>query len=189
MQSNDVVSSGGVLDPPSSLGEMILRAVGIYIGALLIVRLAGEGRFLGKHAAFDILLGIVFGSMISRPANTSAPFLETMAVGAVLVGLHWAFGALAFRWHLFGNLVKGRPVVLVDAGEICWPAMRTNHFTERDLMEALRLHGVDDTRAVKTATLERNGKVSVVLARREPRVVEISVQAGVQTVRVELSPG
>ena len=181
MHSNDI------LDPPSSFQEMILRAVGVYIGALLIVRLAGEARLLGKHAAFDILLGIIFGSMISRPVNSGAPFFETIAVGAVLVGVHWIFGALAFRWHIFGNLVKGRPVALLENGEIRWEAMRANHFTERDLQETLRLHGIDDVKAVKTATLERNGNVSVILAPRQPRVVEISVAAGVQTVRLELT--
>ena len=180
MHSNDI------LDPPSTFAEMIIRAVGVYVGALLIVRLAGEARLLGKHAAFDIFLGIIFGSMISRPVNAAAPFFETIAVGAVLVGVHWIFGALAFRWHAFGNLVKGRPAVLLENGEIRWDAMRANHFTERDLQETLRLHNVDDPKAVKAATLERNGKVSVILAREEPRVIEISVQAGVQTVRVEL---
>jgi len=186
MQSNDLIQSGGILDPPSSFTEMILRAVGVYIGALLIVRLAGEARLLGKHAAFDIFLGIIFGSMISRPVNASAPFLETIAVGAVLVGIHWVFGALAFRWHTFGNLVKGRPVALVEDGEIRWRAMRASHFTQRDLLETLRLHGVDDLKDVRTATLERNGNVSVILAPRQPRVIEISVEAGVQTVRLEL---
>jgi uncharacterized membrane protein YcaP (DUF421 family) len=185
---NDPTLSGGILDPPSSFTEMILRAVGVYIGALLIVRLAGEARLLGKHAAFDIFLGIIFGSMISRPVNASAPFFETIAVGAVLVGVHWVFGALAFRWHGFGNLVKGRPAVLLENGEILWKAMRANHFTQRDLQETLRLHGVDDPMAVKTATLERNGNVSIILAPRQPRVVEISVEAGVQTVRLELMP-
>ena len=180
-------SSDAFLDPPSSFTEMILRAAGVYIGALLIVRLAGEARLLGKHAAFDIFLGIIFGSMISRPVNAAAPFLETLAVGAVLVGMHWVFGAVAFRWHAFGNLVKGRPAVLLENGEIRWQAMRASHFTERDLQETLRLHGVDDPQVVKTATLERNGNVSVILARGEPRVVEISVAAGVQTVRLELA--
>ena len=187
MHSNDLNPSGGILAPPSSFTEMILRAVGVYIGALLIVRVAGEARLLGKHAAFDIFLGFIFGSMISRPVNASAPFFETVAVGAVLVGVHWIFGALAFRWHAFGNLVKGRPAVLLENGEIRWEAMRASHFTRRDLLETLRLHGVDELEEVKTATLERNGNVSVILAPREPRVIEIAVEAGVQTVRLELA--
>jgi len=94
---------------------------------------------------------------------------------------------VAFRWHAFGNLVKGRPAVLLENGEIRWEAMRASHFTERDLQETLRLHGVDDPKAVKTATMERNGNVSVILAPREPRVIEIAVEAGVQTIRLELA--
>jgi len=39
---------------------------------------------------------------------------------------------------------------------------------------------------VAEARLERNGDISVIKARSEPRVVEIRVADGVQTVRVEL---
>jgi len=39
---------------------------------------------------------------------------------------------------------------------------------------------------VAEARLERNGDISVVRAERPPRVVEVRVADGVQTVRIEL---
>jgi uncharacterized membrane protein YcaP (DUF421 family) len=51
----------------------------------------------------------------------------------------------------------------------------------------LRLHGnVEDFSRVRAAYKERNGDVSVVRCEREPKVVEIAVEAGVKTLRIEL---
>jgi uncharacterized membrane protein YcaP (DUF421 family) len=64
--------------------------------------------------------------------------------------------------------------------------MRRQRLSEGDLDEALRLNGrVEDRRKVKEARFERNGRVSVV-QRAEPKVVEVRVEDGVQTVRIEI---
>ena len=100
--------------------------------------------------------------------------------------MHWLFSALAFRSHRFGEAVKGEPRVLVRDGTIGWEAMRHAHVSERDLWEDLRGEGVSRLEQVSEARLERSGKLSVIKARAEPKVVEIAVADGVQTVRVEL---
>jgi uncharacterized membrane protein YcaP (DUF421 family) len=64
--------------------------------------------------------------------------------------------------------------------------MRHAHMSERDLWEDLRGEGVSRLEQVSEARLERSGKLSVIKARAEPKVVEIAVADGVQTVRVEL---
>jgi hypothetical protein len=43
-----------------------------------------------------------------------------------------------------------------------------------------------EPRAVGLASLERSGDVSVIPAGRGPRIVEVRVEAGVQTIRIEL---
>ena len=59
--------------------------------------------------------------------------------------------------------------------------------SEGDLEQALRAQaGVTDPARVRLATLERDGTISVLPADQPPRVVEVSVEQGVQTVRVEL---
>ena len=58
--------------------------------------------------------------------------------------------------------------------------------SEHDLREALRAGGVSRLEEVAEARLERSGEVSVVEAERGPRVVEVAVAGGVQTVRIEL---
>jgi len=65
-------------------------------------------------------------------------------------------------------------------------AMRRAHVSERDVWEDLRGKGVSRLERVAEARLERSGRLSVIEARPEPKVVEVKVAEGVQTVRIEL---
>jgi uncharacterized membrane protein YcaP (DUF421 family) len=142
--------------------QMALRAAIVFSATLLMIRV-GQRRFMGKNTAFDVTLGIIFGSVVSRAITGNAPFLPALCAGAVLVFLHWAFSALAFHSHNFGLMIKGEPRTLVENGEIDWNAMRKDHVTRMDLEEELRLHGkTNDLQTVETAQMERNGQISVV---------------------------
>jgi uncharacterized membrane protein YcaP (DUF421 family) len=166
--------------------QMALRTVIIYASALIIIRL-GSKRFLGKATAFDVIVAIMLGSILSRGINGSAPFLPTIVAGAVLVGLHWLLAFLTSRLDWFGPLVKGNPVLLVEDGTIREEGMRRAGLSTRDLEEHLRLRANEtDISNVRLAVLERNGEISVVPKERAPRVLDVSVEDGTQTVRVEL---
>ena len=89
--------------------QMAARAAIVYIVTVLIVRL-GKKRFMGQATAFDVILGIMLGSIVSRAITGNAPFLPALAASAVLVGMHWLFSAIAMRWHGFGNAIKGHAV-------------------------------------------------------------------------------
>jgi uncharacterized membrane protein YcaP (DUF421 family) len=166
-------------------GEMALRAAIIYIMTLAIVRL-GKKRFMGSGTAFDMIIGIMLGSMASRALTGNAPIVPTMTGAAALVAAHWLFSAIAVRWHGFGVLIKGHPDTIVRDGSIDEAAMRKAHMTQRDLEEDFRDNGLKDAAEVAEARLERSGRMSVVKAKREPRILEVQVAAGVQTVRIEL---
>ncbi|HYO99876.1 MAG TPA: YetF domain-containing protein [Pyrinomonadaceae bacterium] len=156
----------GLENKDINIGQMSLRALVVFVLAIAMIRI-GNKRFMGKNAALDVLLGIVFGSMVSRAITGNAPFLPTLIASFVLVLLHWAASAIAFRSHRFGTLVKGHDSTLVRDGEIQWEAMRKAHLTEHDLWEAIRNSGKHpDVREVVSAHLERNGDISVIM--REP---------------------
>jgi uncharacterized membrane protein YcaP (DUF421 family) len=120
----------GVESP--SLGQAMLRAVLIYAAALALVR-AGEKRFLGKSTAFDVILAVMLGSVVSRGITGNAPLLPSLGAAMVLVGLHWLAAAIAFRSDRLGGLVKGQARMLIKDGEIQWDAMRHSHITQTGL--------------------------------------------------------
>ena len=169
-----------------TLWHMALRAVVVYVAALIMVRL-GEKRFFGKNSAFDIILGIVFGSVVSRAINGTAEFFPTLGAGLALIGLHWLFAFVAFRHSRFGTLIKGSPRTLVEDGKILWDALRASDLSEDDLRSALRLQAnLENLEEIRQARLERSGNISVIKKASEPKVVDIQVTEGVQTVRIKL---
>lgn len=166
--------------------QMGLRTVLVYAFTLLLVRL-GSKRFLAEATAFDIIVGIMLGSVMSRAINGSAPFLPTLAAGAVLVGVHWLLGFLSSRISWFGPAIKGNPILLIKDGEIQEAGMRRAGLSRHDLEQGLRLQARhDDPSKVKLAFMERNGNISVLPFPSEPQVVEVAVKDGVQAVRIEL---
>jgi uncharacterized membrane protein YcaP (DUF421 family) len=105
----------------------------------------------------------------------------------VLIGAHWLLGVLAFHARWFGTLVKGSPVLLIKDGNIQREGMRRAGLSKNDLEQALRLgSNQTDPAKIQLAYMERNGGISVIPRKHEPRVVDVPVADGVQTVRIEL---
>jgi uncharacterized membrane protein YcaP (DUF421 family) len=128
----------------------------------------------------------MIGSIVSRAVTGNAPFLPALAATAVLLGMHWLFSGIAMRWHGFGTVIKDKSRVLVRKGTVDTLAMRAAHMTEHDLWEDLRGKGISRLEQVEEARLERSGKLSVTKAHPEPKVVEVTMRDGVQTVRITI---
>jgi uncharacterized membrane protein YcaP (DUF421 family) len=169
-----------------NLWQMGLRAAVVYLVTLAIVRMAKK-RFMGQATAFDVILGIMLGSIVSRAITGNAPLLPALGAAAVLVALHWLFSGIALRWHGFGHAIKGRSAILIQHGKVDAEAMRRSHMTEHDLWEDLRGKSVSEVGQVAEARLERSGQLSVITAKPEPKVMQVRVADGVQTVRIEIS--
>ena len=121
-----------------NLWQMGLRAAVIYIAGWIMVRVAGDRRFIGKHAAFDVILSIIFGSTLSRTINGSAPFFPTIGAGFVLVGMHWLFAGFSFHFQVIEKIIKGSSRVLIRDGEINYKNMQKSHLSKKDLESSFR---------------------------------------------------
>ena len=163
-----------------------LRTVIIYAFTLAIIRF-GNKRFLSKATAFDVIVAIMLGSVMSRGISGSSSLFTTFIAGAALLAMHSLFALLAYKTDWFGSYVKGERVLLIEDGKIQREGMREGNITENDLKQAIRLNTDHaDPSKIKTAYLERDGSISVIPVKGEPRIVEVTVKDGVQTVRVEL---
>jgi uncharacterized membrane protein YcaP (DUF421 family) len=170
-----------------SAAQVALRAGLMYVFGLVVVRLADK-RVLGKNTAFDVVVGVILGSVLSRAINGTAPLLPTTVGVVVLLAFHWLLAFGSSRSHALSVLLKGNARPLVRDGRVLWEAMRRNHISEGDLAEMLRLRGrLASPEDVGEARLERNGEISAIPRRREPTVIELPVREGVQTIRVEVA--
>ncbi|WP_237144793.1 DUF421 domain-containing protein [Pontibacter pamirensis] len=144
--------------------QMSLRAVVVFFAALVILRI-GNKRIFGKNSAFDIVLGIIYGSVLSRAVTGNSPFLPTLVAVLVLVLLHKGLAAVAFHSDFgFGDFAKGKHVKLVEEGKLQRQTLRKHSITEDDLREAMRESGSKgDLGDIRFAYLERSGQISVIM--------------------------
>ena len=142
--------------------QVSVRGVIVFIATLVMVRLSSK-RSLAEKTAFDAVLVVIIGSMLSRAINGSAPFLPTLGSGFVLVLLHRLFGITAYYSHAFGIMLKGKPAVLVQNGRLQHKNMLWNHISEHDLQEDMRLEAkTEDLSKIRTARVERSGDISFI---------------------------
>ena len=147
--------------------QISLRGVMIFLLTLVLVRLSSR-RSLAEKTAFDAILLVILASVLSRAINGSAGFFTSIGASVVLVLLHRFFGWIACRYHPFGKLIKGCPVIIVENGQLNRPAMRRNLMSDHDLEEDLRLDAeTDDLAKIKIARLERSGDVSFIKREHE----------------------
>jgi uncharacterized membrane protein YcaP (DUF421 family) len=179
------IFGGDYPDDPLKLHQAMARAVVVYLAGLVVIRL-GKSRSIGKMTPPDVLLGFVLGSLLGRGITGHASISGTVASSATMVAAHWVLTLLACRSHWFGDLVKGRADVIVRDGQPIVSNLLHHHISIHDLQEYARSKGLEDLSQVRLAFKERNGEVSVLAKKGQPQVVEVSVEAGVQTVRIEL---
>jgi uncharacterized membrane protein YcaP (DUF421 family) len=141
--------------------HMAIRAVVVYVVVLAITR-SGHKRFLGKGTAFDVIIGILLGSIASRAITGNAAFFPALVACAVLVWLHAVFAWSAYRFRPFARAIEGDAVTVIREGEKVTEALKDSDVTDDDLQEALYNRGVSDVKQVEIARLERNGQISVV---------------------------
>jgi uncharacterized membrane protein YcaP (DUF421 family) len=141
--------------------QVTLRGLIVFIFAIAIVRCADK-RFLSRKTAFDIVLGLILASVLARAINGSAPFFPTIVGSFALVLAHRLLADLSSRWHWFGKLIKGNDDLIIAEGKLDEEALKKHNFSKRDLMEYLRLEGVDKVQDVQSARLERSGEISVI---------------------------
>ncbi|WP_246849897.1 MULTISPECIES: DUF421 domain-containing protein [Rufibacter] len=155
----------GIGDEHLNWWQMSVRAVIVFFVSLTYIRLANK-RIFGQQSTFDIVLSIMYGSIMSRAITGTSPFFPTLAAGIVLILLHRMLASVAFQFghgHGISNFLKGKTVSLVKDGKVLEDQMRAHSITENDIIEVLRTKGGPvDIAKIETACLERSGSISVV---------------------------
>ncbi|MDO4246405.1 MAG: DUF421 domain-containing protein [Deinococcus sp.] len=166
--------------------QIVLRTAITFAVTLLYVRI-GNKRFIAQNTAFDLIVGFMLGSVMSRAVTGSVSLSTALIGGLSLVLLHRLTAALALRSEWWSSLVKGTTSRLVKDGQVDGRAMRASHLSDGDLEEAMRTSGVrSDVSQLESAVLERDGSISVLPKKKEPQILEVKVEDGVQVVRIRL---
>lgn len=151
----------GVYDdiPPLDLAA---RALVMFVIALAMLRLSGMRPF-GKGNAFDNVIIILLGGILSRGVVGATPFVSAVAGGIAIMLAHRLFAWAAFRSHAFGKIAKGHETLLYRDGVFQDDNMRRKCITRADILEELRIQTQRQSLdGISEVYFERNGVVSFV---------------------------
>ena len=142
--------------------QMSSRAILIFFVTLVLLRIAGVRTF-GKRSAFDNVITILLGSILSRAVVGASPFIATTVGCLAFVLVHRLLAFLSFRHDWIGRLIKGEKSSLYAHGEENEANMKSAHISQKDLLEGIRLKVNDNSFGeVEEIFIERNGELSVI---------------------------
>jgi uncharacterized membrane protein YcaP (DUF421 family) len=146
--------------------QMAARGVAIFFIALVLIRVSGRRSF-GQGNAFDAVMTVMVGAVLSRAVVGVSPFWPTVCAGAAMALVHRLVGVLSCLWPAFDRLVSGSYRVLVREGQPDPAELRKSLISRQDLVDEVRQQtGREDLGAVERAVMERDGKVTVTPRRR-----------------------
>lgn len=143
--------------------ELILRSVIVYVFLLILLRLTGK-RQVGQLAPFDLVLLLVLSNAVQNSMNGGDNSVQGgLLSAATLVGLNYLIGLLTYRSKKLEAIIEGRPQVLIHDGKLFEDVMAASKLTRHELQAALRQAGCTCVEDVRSAILENNGAISVVM--------------------------
>ncbi|MDQ6757892.1 MAG: DUF421 domain-containing protein [Bacteroidota bacterium] len=138
------------------------RAFVMFFITLLFIRVAGMRAF-GQKSAFDSIIVIMLGAILSRAVTGASAFFPTVIAGFVLALVHRLLAIISLYSDFVGYLIKGEKTVLFRNNKMVKKNMLFCSISNKDLMEEVRLKLNEATMEnVKEIFMERTGQISVV---------------------------
>jgi len=154
--------------PSVGVGELIIRAVIVYVFVFVLLRLAGK-KHVGEMAPFDLVVLLILSESVQNAliaADTSVT--SGLVVAAVLFGATQLIGYATWRNKKLARLLEGKPRILVRNGRVLRHVLAGEQITPSELMEALRREGCTSLKNVRYAVLENDGSITVGVRARAP---------------------
>jgi uncharacterized membrane protein YcaP (DUF421 family) len=137
-----------------------LRALGVYALVLVVIRVLGK-RTVGNFTAFDLLVALMLGEIVDEIIYGDVTFAQGAVAILVIAMAHYANSWMSYWDHGLARILEGSPTAVVRRGQLDRGGMRKERMNESEVMEALRVQGVEDVKEVKLAMVENDGQVSV----------------------------
>jgi len=146
----------------SELLYTALRASFVYFFLLLIIRVLGK-REIGNTSAFDLIVALILGEVVDEIIYGDVTILQGVVAIMVVAVWHLVNSWASFKSDIIDKITGAPPTVMVKNGQIQRKNLAKERINEEELFSELRMMGVEEVEEVKQATLEPNGKVSVLL--------------------------
>lgn len=140
-----------------------LRTIIVFFSIYAAMRLMGK-RQLGELEPSELVVAVLMTDMAAHPLqDIGIPLLNGLLPIAILVSCELIISWLGLKSSTFRALCFGKPSIMIENGRIREKSLKENRFTLDELSEELRNQGVTNLRTVKSAVLETDGTLNVLL--------------------------
>jgi len=161
------VSSGGIDWPgmlvPEAPVEMIARGAILYLAFVLLFRVMPR-RVGGDLRAMDLVFLLLITEAASHALGEFTAIGDGLIMVVTMMSLNFLLNWSSYHVRWIERLLSSPSVQVVRDGNLLKREMRGEFLTESELMEFLRIEGIDDLKKVKSAFVESDGRLSVIKA-------------------------
>lgn len=138
-----------------------IRTLILYLLIIFGIRLMGK-RQVGELEPSELVLSLIIADLAAVPMQDfGIPLLSGIIPIITLLCMTTILSVLTMKSVKFRAIMCGRPSIIVENGKLRQKEMGKNRFTVDELMEDLRLQGINDISTIKYAILETNGRLSI----------------------------
>jgi uncharacterized membrane protein YcaP (DUF421 family) len=143
--------------------DIVFRALAVYGGLMVILRIAGK-RTLAQMTTFDFVLLLIIAEATQQGLlGDDFSITNGILVIVTLIGVDIAMSLLKRRFALFSRLSEGRPVIILEDGKPIEERMKRSRIDESDILSfARQTQGIERLEDIKFAVLEQDGGISVI---------------------------
>ncbi len=137
------------------------RTIFLYLILIAVIRLMGK-RQIGQMEPSEFVVTMLVANLASIPMQDGGiPLFSGVIPIITVLGIELVLSALSLRSLKIRRLLCGKPVILIENGNILQKNLKKTRVTLDELTGHLREKDVLDLRAVQYAILETNGNLSV----------------------------
>ncbi|EPR2694673.1 DUF421 domain-containing protein [Raoultella planticola] len=147
--------------PVDFLAEVALRSVYTFVLVFIFLKITGR-RGVRQMSLFEVLIILTLGSAAGDVAfYDDVPMLPVLVVFITLALLYRLIMWLMGKSETLENLLEGKPIPVIEQGELAWKNLQAENMTEFEFFMELRINGIEQLGQVRLAILETNGQISL----------------------------
>ena len=137
------------------------RTIILYLVLIVVIRLMGK-RQIGQMEPSEFVVTMLVANLASIPMQDGAiPLYSGLVPILTVLGVELTLSFLSLKSIFVRKLLCGKPVILIENGNILQDNLRKTSVTLDELTGHLREKGILDLQTVQYAILETNGNLSV----------------------------
>jgi uncharacterized membrane protein YcaP (DUF421 family) len=155
------VDWNSVFLPSIGIAEIVIRGTIMYLGLFAVLRFMAR-RQAGYFGPADLLVIVLIADAAQNGLGKEYQSVtEGLVLVMTIVAWEHSIDWLAYRFPALRPALIPRSVTLVNQGQIVEEAMRKEMISVDELASQLRQQQVENVAEVKLATLEGDGRLSV----------------------------